>query len=216
MAPMLDRDLARRDPRPPWRGSDPSDDFLQPAGPRTTAPADRIFFAVRPPPATASSISRLAWHLRDKHRLVGKPLRPGCFHVSLLFAGYDGRMPPGTLDALIAAAGRVGVRRFRAGFDWAASFRRSTRRPLVLRGDNGVTGLVWLRDKLVAATLDVPGAVPAARNHFTPHLTLIYDDTEIREEPVEEIGWPVTEFVLIRSLFGLSRHVVLKRWPLLG
>ena len=94
--------------------------------------------------------------------------------------------------------------------------RNRGNRPLVLRGDDGVSGLIALRDRLVAATVDIPGSIPAARREFTPHLTLLYDERDIREEPVEEISWMVTEFVLIRSLFGQGRHVVLGRRPLRG
>jgi 2'-5' RNA ligase len=213
---MFNRDLLQQDAFPSPRGLGPPDDIFQQPAPGPAGPGDRLFFAVRPPPTTASSISRLGWHLRDKHRLTGKPLRPGCFHVSLLFAGHEGQMPPGTLGALIKAAGTVTVRQFRASFDWVASFRQPPRRPLVLRGDDGVSGLIWLRDRLVAATMDIPGSVPTARHNFTPHLTLLYDEAEIREEPVEEIAWPVTEFVLVRSLFGQGRHIVLGRWPLRG
>ncbi|HWB48482.1 MAG TPA: 2'-5' RNA ligase family protein [Stellaceae bacterium] len=207
---MLNRGLLQCHACQSPHGFTPADD----AG--RAASADRLFFAVRPPPVATPGISRLAWHLRDKHRLTATPLRPECFHVTLLFAGFYGQIPPKTLEALAAAAGTVAMRRFRVGFDWVASFRRRGERPLVLRGDDGVTGLVWLRDRLVAAATGVPGGVPATRSSFTPHLTLLYDAREVREEPVEEIGWPVTEFVLIRSLFGQARHVVLRRWPLRG
>jgi 2'-5' RNA ligase len=133
--------------------------------------------------------------------LTGKPLRPECVHASLLFAGYHGRMPPQTLSAIRQAAATIVMPRFRVGFDWVVSFRNRSNRPLVLRGDDGVSGLIALRDKLVAATIDIPG-IPAARREFNPHLTLLHDQRDIREEPVEEISWPVSEFVLIRSLFG--------------
>ncbi|HWD57516.1 MAG TPA: 2'-5' RNA ligase family protein [Stellaceae bacterium] len=213
---MLGRDLLKRDAFHPALGDCNSPDEVLQTGRPGNAAADAVFFAVQPPPATAPCISRLSWHLRNKHRLTGKPLRPGCFHVSLLFAGYHGQMPPATLDAFIRAAGTVAMPRFRIGFDWAASLRHTGKRPLVLRGDDGVSGLLWLRDRLVAATMDVVGGIPAARSNFTPHLTLLYDEAEIREEPVEEIGWPVSEFVLVRSVFGQSRHIVLRRWPLRG
>jgi 2'-5' RNA ligase len=213
---MLNRDLLEFDALPFSYGFDPSDDIVQPVEPGDTVHKDRIFFAVRPPPFTASSISRLAWHLRDKHRLIGKPLRPECFHASLLFAGYHGRMRPETLSAVRQAAATIAMPRFRVGFDWVASFRNRGNRPLVLRGDDGVSGLIALRDRLVAATIGIPGSVPATRREFTPHLTLLYDAREIREEPVEEISWLVCEFVLIRSIFGQSHHIVLGRWPLRG
>lgn len=213
---MFDRDLLELDAFHLPHGLDPSDDIFRPADPGNTAHADRIFFAVQPPPFTACSISRLAWHLRDKHRLTGKPLRPERFHASLLFAGYHGRMRPETLGALRQAAATIATPRFRVGFDWAGSFRNRGKRPLVLCGDDGVGGLIALRDRLVAATIDIPGGIPAAQRGFTPHLTLLYDERDIREEPVEEISWLVSEFVLVRSLFGQSRHIVLGRWPLRG
>jgi RNA 2',3'-cyclic 3'-phosphodiesterase len=213
--PILNRDLLNHGASHSPRGFDPSDDFFHAADPGDTARAGTIFFAVQPPPFTASSISRLAWHLRDKHRLTGRPVRPECLHVSLLFAGYHGRMLPETLNAVCQAAATIAMPRFRVGVDWVASFRSRRDRPLVLRGDDGVSGLIALRDRLVAATIGVPG-IPAARSEFTPHVTLLYDQRDVREEPVEEIGWPVGEFVLIRSLFGRSRHIVLTSWPLRG
>jgi len=213
---MLDRDLLEFDAFRLPHGLDPSDDIFRPADPGDIAHTDRIFFAVRPPPATASSISRLAWHLRDKHRLTGKPLRPECFHASLLFAGYHGRMRPETLGALRQAAATIAMPRFRVRFDWVSSFRNRGNRPLVLSADDGASGLIALRDRLVAATIDIPGSIPAGRREFTPHLTMLYDEHDIREEPVEEVSWVVNEFVLIRSLFGQGRHIVLGRWPLRG
>jgi 2'-5' RNA ligase len=213
---MLDRDLLEFDAFHLPHSPDLSDDTFRPADPGNTAHADAIFFGVQPPPFTASSISRLAWHSRDKHRLTGKPLWLECFHASLLFAGYHGRMRPETLSAIRRAAATIAMPRFRVGFDWVVSLRNRGNQPLALCGDDGVSGLTALRDKLVAATIDIPGSVPATRREFTPHLTLLYDPREIREEPVEEIGWLVNEFVLIRSLFGQGRHIVLGRWPLRG
>jgi 2'-5' RNA ligase len=165
---MLNRDLLESGAFRLSHGFDPSDDMFQPPDNGNTAHADRIFFAVRPPPFTASSISRLAWHVRDKHRLTGKPLRPECFHASLLFAGYHGRMLPQTLSAIREAAATITMPRFRVSFDWVASFRNRGNRPLVLRGDDGVSGLIALRDRLGAATNDIPGSVPATRREFTP------------------------------------------------
>jgi 2'-5' RNA ligase len=212
---MLNHDLLKRDALAPPHDFEPSDDIFRPADPGNAAHEDKIFFAIQPPPFTASSIRRLAFYLRDKHRLTGELLRSECLHASLLFAGYHGRMPPQTLSAIRQAAATIVMPRFRVSFDWVVSFRNRRNRPLALRGDDGVSGLIALRDKLVAATIDIPG-IPAARREFNPHLTLLYDQRDIREEPVEEISWPVNEFVLIRSLFGQSRHIVLGRWPLRG
>ena len=213
---MLNCDLPGRDAFRLPLGFDPAEDGFQLPDPGDAVHADTLFFAVLPPPATAASIARLARDLRDKHGLTGKLLRPESLHVSLLFAGYHGRMPPQTLDALIEAAGTVVMPWFRVGFDRVVSFRNTGKRPLVLGGDDGVSGLIWLRDRLVAATMDVAGGIPTARGAFTPHLTLLYDEADIGEEPVEDISWTVSEFVLVRSHFGQGRHSVLRRWKLRG
>jgi 2'-5' RNA ligase len=206
---MLNRDLPSNDAPRLWRDDDPVDDFNE-------VPADRIFFAVKPPPATASSIARLTRYLRDKHRLAGMSIRPDCLHASLFLAGYHGQMPPGMLAALSEAASTVRMAPFRVSFDWVESFRHRRRRPLVLRGDDGTDGLIWLYDRLVSATLDINGARPSARSDITPHVTLLYDEKAIREEPVEDISWTVSEFVLVRSLYGQSRHITLGRFTLRG
>jgi len=52
---MLDRDLSEFDAFRLPHGLDPSDDIFRPADPGDIAHTDRIFFAVRPPPVTASA-----------------------------------------------------------------------------------------------------------------------------------------------------------------
>jgi len=45
----------------------------------------------------------------------------------------------------------------------------------------------------------------------------MYDDRAVDEVPIDkEVGWPVTEFVLVHSLLGGSTHVALGRWRLQG
>jgi RNA 2',3'-cyclic 3'-phosphodiesterase len=176
---------------------------------------DAIFFAVRPPPSTAACISRLARDSRDRHRLTGRPLPTDCFHISLLFVGYHGRLPEVAYRAIDEAVATIAMPPFRVRFDWVESFNQKQNRPLVLRGDDGVSGLLRLRDKLIATTLDIPGCAPA-RREFTPHLTLLYDERAVPEEPIEDISWLVSEFALIRSLYGQARHIVRRRWTLRG
>jgi 2'-5' RNA ligase len=178
------------------------------------APGDAIFFALQPPPHVAIRISRLAWHLRDKHGLRGLPQRPRCFHVSLLHVGYHGWLPPEVLKMIDDAASTITLRPFHISFDWVESFRHPDKRPLVLRGDDGLTGVTWLRDALVAAMEAI--GFTGAQTVFTPHLTLLRDENKIREEPVEDISWPVREFVLVRSLYGEGQHIPLGRWKLRG
>ena len=51
---------------------------------------------------------------------------------------------------------------------------------------------------------------------YLPHVTLLYDDALIDEHPVAPISWTATEFVLVHSLLGRTKHVILDRWALNG
>lgn len=185
-----------------------------PAGipPRRSEP---VFLAVYPPPGLTPQISRLAWHLRDKEGLAGRPIGRERFHVTLHLIGQYAELLPEDIEEIIGAVSAIEMPPFRATLDCAMSFRHPHRRPLVLRGDDGVTGLLMLQNQLVSALCRVGFARPN-EPEFTPHLTLLYDKRPVREQAVEEISWMVDEVVLVRSLQGLSCHVPLARWTLRG
>jgi RNA 2',3'-cyclic 3'-phosphodiesterase len=66
-----------------------------------------------------------------------------------------------------------------------------------------------LADRLIAHGL------PASKD-YEPHLTLRYDK---RPAPAWEItlpGWTASEFVLVSSPQGMTRHEVIARWTLQG
>jgi 2'-5' RNA ligase len=178
-------------------------------------PRDTVFFALYPDPDTAGSIARLAWYLRDKHGLKGWPLGAGRFHISLHGLGDYTRLPDDAIAAIGDAAKAVTMPPFRVGFDRAMSFRGDRKRPLVLLGDDGVAGLTIFQHELVAALRKI-GFARRREPAYNPHVTLLYDECPIPEQAVEEIGWTVREFVLVRSLRGQSRHLPLARWPLRG
>ena len=46
---------------------------------------------------------------------------------------------------------------------------------------------------------------------FTPHITLLHDDRSVPPKEVKPISWIATEFVLIHSLLGQTRHQHLAR-----
>ena len=52
--------------------------------------------------------------------------------------------------------------------------------------------------------------------HYEPHLTLLYDDRCVAEQAIDIVSWTVREFVLVHSLHGQGRYVMLGRWPLPG
>jgi 2'-5' RNA ligase len=173
-------------------------------------PANSVFFALYPDAYTARRLDRLAWSLCHKYRLNGRPLADRRLHVSLCNIGdYAG------LTSEAAAAIDEAMAPFLVAFDEAKSFNGGHKQPVVLVGDDGVAGLMLLQHELVAA-LDKAGIGQRKRRPYNPHVTLLYDDRRIPDQPVEAISWIVREVVLVCSLHGQGRHIPLARWRLRG
>jgi 2'-5' RNA ligase len=95
------------------------------------------------------------------------------------------------------------------------NFSRSDPPLWVLTGGAGADGFGALRQALVTAMAGA-GLRKQIKTSFTPHMTLSYSGPDGDEQTVDPIGWTVSELVLIHSLIGQSKHVVLGRWPLRG
>ena len=182
----------------------------------TDAPS-RLFFAVRPDARTALRIEALAQELRRQHGLRGRSLGPERFHVTLhLIGDFAGGIPPEVLAGALAAASPVAefTLPLDIGFDKVASFTRKRRnRPLVLLGAEGVRAAGLLQEALVAS-LTTAGLAGRPESRFTPHLTLLYDDTTIAPQSIDALTWRVEQLLLVRSLLGHGRHEVLAALPL--
>lgn len=175
---------------------------------------DRLFFAIFPDPRAAERIASLAQQLREEHGLRGKPLKTERFHITLHHLGDYAGLPKDLVDVACAAAASVAAAPFDVTFDHAASFSTVPRnRPFVLRGGDGLASLIAFQQTLGDAlkkTVLGRWAKPA----YTPHVTLLYDDRSVPEQPVPAVSWKASEFVLIHSLIGQTLHVPLARWPL--
>ena len=177
---------------------------------------DRLFFAIFPDTAAATRIARLAQHLRGEHELKGKPLETRRLHVTLHHLGDYPGLPREIVAAAAKAAATVAMPAFEVSFDRALSFSaRPGNRPFVLCGSDGGGALAAMQCILGAALGKAGFAAGRAKPPYTPHVTLLYDDSLVAERPVESVAWTVSEFVLVHSLLGQSRHVPLARWPLL-
>ncbi|HEY0818781.1 MAG TPA: RNA 2',3'-cyclic phosphodiesterase [Rhizobacter sp.] len=178
-------------------------------------PTDRLFFALYPDAPTAQRIAGVAKQLKAEHGLRGRPLAQARFHVTLHFLGDHLGLPQALVETLVSAASELRHDPFDVRFDHAVSFTgRPRRRPLVLRGsDDGLAALMAFRESLGDALVR-RGLGSLVEAHFTPHVTLIYDDQLVRAQPVEPIAWRVREFMLVDSLIGQTRHVPLARWAL--
>jgi 2'-5' RNA ligase len=176
-------------------------------------PTDRLFFALIPTPDAAASIARQRGLLRDIYALKGRSIGVGRLHVTLNHLGDYLGLPAGIVAAAMKAAASVRAAPFDVVFDRAMSFHgRPRNRPLVLLGDDGVAALAAFQQTLGRA-LQKAGLL-AANPHYTPHVTLLYDNRFVPPGTIEPIRWKVSEFVLVHSLLGRTRHVPLARWLL--
>ncbi len=178
-------------------------------------PTDRLFFAIFPSADAATRIEQLALQLRGEHGLKGKLLATGRFHVTLHHLGDFVGLPQGVVAAACEAAASVAMPPFEVTFDRVMSFTRPSNRPFVLRGGDGLAALMPFQQALSTALNHAGLGGGKANAHFTPHVTLLYDDRSVAEQAIEPITWTVHEFVLVRSLIGRSQHIPLARWPLL-
>lgn len=178
-------------------------------------PTDRLFFAVRPSPVACEQIVALTAHLRSEHGLRGSPISPDRLHSTLHHLGDHVGLPQAVVDQACAAAASLAVPAFEVVFDRVASFARPHNQPLVLRGGAGLDGLMALQQALGAAMARV-GLGRHVESHFTPHVTLLYDDRRVAEQAMAPIRWVVDELVLVHSLLGRTVHKTLGRWPLVA
>jgi 2'-5' RNA ligase len=176
---------------------------------------DRLFFAIRPSETDAQRIEELTQDLRRRYGLSGPSIGIARFHISLYSVFSGGGEPVAPIIATAGSvASRIAIPSFAFRFDRVASFRGGAEKwPVVLYGGDSVDAVAALQEAVRAAMHDV-GLACLPQRRAAPHLTLLYDQKTLAEEAVEAIGFPVREFVLIRSLQGRARHVQLARFPL--
>ena len=180
---------------------------------------DRLFFAVMPDAPARASIGGVLADLRAAHGLQARPVMADRLHVTM---GMVGDFPgiPGNLLARASNAAQEAVLEvapFTASFDTALTFttrsRATGRRPLVLSGGDGVTGLHELY-RALSQTMRKAG-MWGNPSSFTPHLTLMYDEHTVPEQAVSPVEWTVSELVLLHSRIGQNLpYEALGRWPL--
>ncbi len=174
---------------------------------------DRLFFAIFPDAGTAARIAQLRQELRLELGLQGKPLASERLHATLHPVGDYAGLPQDIVVRAGDVASTVAMPPFTVAFDGAESFRgRPGHRPFVLRGGDGVVGLMMLQQRLGLA---MAGAgLGRYAPHYTPHVTLLYGDRLVADRPIDTVSWAVREFVLVHSLLGRSCYRPLARFPL--
>ena len=190
--------------------------FDRPPEPPKPRPTDRLFFALVPDADNAARIARMGEDLRRTHGLHGRVTAPERLHTTLLHLGdYAGFPDELARRAIDVAATLPPLAPFDVSFDRIMSFKRPRNQPFVLRGSDDVAGLRTLQQTLESAAR--AARLISKKESFTPHVTLLYDDQGVAEQPIaQSVGWHVREFVLVHSLLGQTKHVVLERFALRG
>lgn len=187
---------------------------------RVAASAHRrnsLFFALAPDATAQADLTTCGEQLRGKHRLRTKVIGAERLHITLHHLGEfpivsDAHVKAAELAALAALRS---VKPFEVAFDRVASFPRKVgARPFVLLTDGRNTALAHLH-QLLGAELQKQGFILEKRK-YSPHLTLLWDEAQVPEEPIEPIRWTVNEVVLFNSLVGKSQYVRLGTWPFQG
>jgi 2'-5' RNA ligase len=175
---------------------------------------DKLFFAILAPPDPARQLATVTMRLQHQHRLRGLPRpRP---HISLHGVCECEGLPKASVTAAREAGGLVVLPAFDIILDRAMSFAgQGLTRPLVLCPGDEIPALMALHHALGEAMARA-GLGPQASSVFTPHLTLLYDETTVPKRTIETVRWRVRDFVLVHSLVNRSRYIQLARWPLHG
>jgi 2'-5' RNA ligase len=175
-------------------------------------PSDPVSLMLRPAPSAARQAWRLAWRLRNEHRLAARPLDEKRLHVTLRGVCRYQQLTRAMVVAIGDVVTALSIPPFLACFDRVMSFGQTGKRPLVLLGDDGVAGMLMLRNELAAAMQKAGFA--SGTSSYLPHMTLLYDQVAVEEHFVDEVRWSVDEIALVCSLHGRGRHIPLARWKL--
>ena len=177
-----------------------------------------LFFCLRPDPGTAARLSAISDDVARRFRMRVRPPRTERLHVTLHHLGwYDDQTDQVDVMAEVRSLAEAAAASFphgpvRVDFDQLLSFTRKQRNlPLVLSGGECLAAVRAMRAAL-GERLRASGL--STDPHFTPHLTLFYDDHAVAPQPFIVPGWTATEILLLDSLQGQSTHVELGRWPL--
>jgi 2'-5' RNA ligase len=178
---------------------------------------DRIFFALLPDASAAGRIASLSQQLRADLALKGRPIATERLHVTMNHLGDHVGLPGDIVEQGKRAGEAVSAAApFEITFDRVASFRGRPRNlPFVMQGGEGVDAAKAFQQQLVDA-MNRAGLGRFVDKRFTPHVTLMYDDCNVPQTPVEPVSWRASELVLVRSLLGKTTHIPLARWPLAG
>lgn len=175
----------------------------------TTRPKFSWFFALRPADEEAERIFISAQALLAAAGITGARITPDRLHITLEWIGDD--IDEDAVARACTAADSIRFPALQALFTAIKTFPAPSG-PCVLLGAEGLDDVRKLRGDLARA-LAAHGFKPP--RSYEPHMTLCYDRAHrLARTPIESISFRAVEFTLVKSHLGLSRHEVMRSWPL--
>lgn len=176
---------------------------------RRRASTARMFFALWPDERVRLALARAALQIPpgDASRAVW--VRTERYHLTLAFLG---EIEPRQAEAAELAASHIRVRPFRLNLDLVGHFEGPK---VVWIGPQTLPPeLTQLKAELDRELLRY--GLPVLPGKFTPHITCLRGVPEAPDTVPPQIEWPVSEFVLVKSVLkpGASKYKVVRRWPL--
>jgi len=178
----------------------------------------RLFLGIFPDDDTSHLICEQQSHLREKFGLSGRPRPRSHLHVTLHHIGDYPDFPESVVAVTTGVWARVIASQpsFEVMFDHVKSFRgKPGNLPFVLVNPNGNTALQEFHRLLITELIKHRLATHGALK-FVPHVTMLYDEHSVPEQPVCPVRWTVKEVVLVLSHLGATKYDRLERWPLAG
>ncbi|HEY1124611.1 MAG TPA: 2'-5' RNA ligase family protein [Sphingobium sp.] len=176
-----------------------------PAAPARSPLAYRYFFALLPDEITARRIRAYSEGQYGPKGLV----QADRLHVTLAITADFDTPFSALVDALQRSGDAVAAEPFQLVLDQLSRGRGTA----ALRPAHSQPPLRALQAAITRRMAE-QGVPMRPQWRFNPHVTLVYHRGEPVVRPVENLGWPVRDFVLVESVVGLTRHRILGRWTL--
>lgn len=185
--------------------------FAEPLGEsgRRRVPTARMFFALWPDERVRMELGRAALQFPPGDAARATWVRTERYHLTLAFLG---EIEPRQAEAAERAASHIHVQPFRLNLDTVGHFEGP--RVVWIGPQTLPPELTQLKAELDRELLRY--GLPVLPGKFTPHITCMRGVPEAPDVAAPRIEWPVSEFVLVKSVLkpGASKYKIVRRWPL--
>lgn len=164
----------------------------------------RLFFAVKPPAAALPYIAE-----EQRHFWPGRAILHDHLHLTTALVADQAAFPKAIRNVMVAIGDAIVARPFQIVLDQVA-----TNGDAVVMCPSERLRAFWRFHRQLADLMRQAGLAPRPGWRFNPHMTLSYGFGRPFQIEILPLSWTVTEFVLIHSYLGRTRHEIVARWPL--